>query len=135
MTVKRKTRMLLAKIGLDGHNIGIKYISSLLREEGIEVIYLGLYQTPEKVVMAAIQEDVDIIGLSFLGGDHLTLVPSVFSLLTKKQANIPVVIGGVIPRQDIPLLRGMGVAAVFEGGTQPQIILDTIKNILHLDAE
>ena len=127
MTERGKTRILLAKIGLDAHNIGVTYLARFLRDAGMEVIYLGLYGTADKVVSAAVEEDVDIIGLSFLGGDHLALAPPVLELLKKENTNIPVIIGGVIPRQDFATLQEMGVAGVFEAGTAPDKIVGSIK--------
>jgi methylmalonyl-CoA mutase C-terminal domain/subunit len=130
MTELGKTRILLAKIGLDAHNIGVTYLARFLRDAGMEVIYLGLYGTADKVVSAAVEEDVDIIGLSFLGGDHMVLAPPVLKLLKKENANIPVIIGGVIPRQDFSTLQEMGVAGVFEAGTAPDKIVDSINDIM-----
>jgi len=130
MTERGKTRILLAKIGLDAHNIGVTYLARFLRDAGMEVIYLGLYGTADKVVSAAVEEDVDIIGLSFLGGDHLALAPPVLELLKKENTNIPVIIGGVIPRQDFATLQEMGVAGVFEAGTAPDKIVDFINDIM-----
>lgn len=129
MTEGRKIRILLAKIGLDAHHIGIKYLARLLRDEGMEVIYLGLYQTPAKVVLPAIEEDVDVIGLSFQGGDHLSLVPLVLNLLKEKDVRIPLIVGGVIPREDIPVLKKMGVADVFDASTPVKTMIDSIKEI------
>jgi methylmalonyl-CoA mutase C-terminal domain/subunit len=124
-----KIRILLAKIGLDAHNIGITYLARFFRDAGMEVIYLGLYLTADTVVAAAIQEDVDIIGLSFLGGDHLVLAPAVLNLLKEKNANIPVIVGGVIPRQDFSALRKMGIIEVFDAGTTPDKIVDFVSGI------
>jgi len=114
---RKSIRALIAKIGLDGHEIGMKVVSSFLREIGVEVVYLGPYQTAESVVNSAIQEGVDIIGLSFLGGDHLNHMPKVQRLLKSKGLKIPVIVGGVIPRQDIQALKDMGVKEVFEAGS------------------
>jgi methylmalonyl-CoA mutase C-terminal domain/subunit len=122
-------RFLIAKIGLDGHDIGIRLISTLLREAGVEIIYLGTYQTPESVVISAIQEAADIIGLSFLGGDHLEHVSKVQRLLKSKELKIPVIVGGVIPRQDIRALKEMGVREVFERGSPFRKIQNCITSI------
>src|ERR1700676_3878419 len=110
----RKIRILTAKVGLDGHDRGIKVISRALRDAGIEVIYTGLHQTPEMVVEAAIQEDVDGIGISLLSGAHMTLFPEVLRLLGERDAKDIVVFGGgIIPDDDIPKLEKMGVAKIF----------------------
>ena len=114
----RKIRILTAKVGLDGHDRGIKVISRALRDAGVEVIYTGLHQTPEMVVETAIQEDVDGIGISLLSGAHMTLVPEVLRLLRERGAGDIVVFGGgIIPDEDIPPLREMGVNRIFGPGT------------------
>src|SRR5437899_8824410 len=113
----RKIRILTAKVGLDGHDRGIKVISRALRDAGIEVIYTGLHQTPEMVVEAAIQEDVDGIGISILSGAHMTLFPEVMRLLKEKGAGDIVVFGGgIIPEKDAAELATMGVAKIFTPG-------------------
>jgi methylmalonyl-CoA mutase, C-terminal domain len=113
-----KIRILTAKVGLDGHDRGIKVISRALRDAGIEVIYTGLHQTPEMVVETAIQEDVDGIGISLLSGAHMTLFPEVLRLLEERGAGDIVVFGGgIIPDEDIPPLREMGVSRIFGPGT------------------
>lgn len=125
-----KRRVLLAKIGWDGHDIGIKIVARMLRDVGVEVIYLGLYNTPEMVTSAAIQEDVDIVGLSILSGDHFGVIRSVLEGLKVKGAEkIPVIVGGVIPRQDIPILEKMGVKKVFREGASFPTILEVISNL------
>ena len=114
----RKIRILTAKVGLDGHDRGIKVISRALRDAGVEVIYTGLHQTPEMVVETAIQEDVDGIGISLLSGAHMTLFPEVLRLLRERGAGDIVVFGGgIIPDEDIPPLREMGVSRIFGPGT------------------
>lgn len=111
-------RILLAKPGLDGHDRGAKVIAHALKDAGLEVIYTGLHQTVEMIVQAAIQEDVDVIGLSIMSGAHLPICRKLLSLLKEKGAeDIMVVVGGVIPSRDIPHLTEMGVAAVFPGGS------------------
>src|ERR1700679_2171196 len=111
-------RVLVAKPGLDGHDRGAKVIARALRDAGMEVIYTGLRQTPEMIVNAAIQEDVDCVGLSILSGAHNTIVPRITALLREKNAgDILVVLGGTIPEQDIPALKESGVAAIFGPGT------------------
>lgn len=114
----RKIRILTAKVGLDGHDRGIKVISRALRDAGVEVIYTGLHQTPEMVVETAIQEDVDGIGISLLSGAHMTLFPEVLRLLRERGAGDIVVFGGgIIPDEDIAPLREMGVGRIFGPGT------------------
>ena len=114
----RKIRILTAKVGLDGHDRGIKVISRALRDAGVEVIYTGLHQTPEMVVETAIQEDVDGIGISLLSGAHMTLFPEVLRLLRERGAGDIVVFGGgIIPDDDITPLREMGVNRIFGPGT------------------
>ncbi len=114
----RKIRILTAKVGLDGHDRGIKVISRALRDAGIEVIYTGLHQTPEMVVETAIQEDVDGIGISILSGAHMTLFPEILRLLKEKGAEDIVVFGGgIIPEDDVEALQKMGVEKVFTPGT------------------
>jgi isobutyryl-CoA mutase small subunit len=114
----RKIRILTAKVGLDGHDRGIKVISRALRDAGIEVIYTGLHQTPEMVVETAIQEDVDGIGISILSGAHMTLFPEILRLLKEKGADDIVVFGGgIIPDDDVETLEKMGVEKVFTPGT------------------
>src|SRR2546421_9535931 len=108
---EERIRVLLAKPGLDGHDRGVKVIARALRDAGMEVIYTGLHQTPEMIVNAAIQEDVDAIGLSIMSGAHMTLFPAVLDLLKNKDAvDIRVFGGGIIPDEDIPKLKGKGVA-------------------------
>ncbi len=114
----RKIRILTAKVGLDGHDRGIKVISRALRDAGVEVIYTGLHQTPEMVVETAIQEDVDGVGISLLSGAHMTLFPEVLRLLKERGADDIVVFGGgIIPDEDIPPLKEMGVSRIFGPGT------------------
>ena len=125
----RKIRVLTAKVGLDGHDRGVKVISRALRDAGIEVIYAGLHQTPEMVVEAALQEDVDGIGLSLHSGAHMTLIPKVLKLLKEKGANdIVVFAGGIIPAEDIIELKKMGVAEIFTPGTPLQQIIDFVNS-------
>jgi methylmalonyl-CoA mutase C-terminal domain/subunit len=128
MPVERKIRVLVAKPGLDGHDRGAKVIARALRDAGMEVIYTGLRQTPEMVVTAALQEDVDVIGLSILSGAHNAIVPRVLDLL--KQQNVDdvlVLVGGIIPDQDIAALKAAGVAGVFQPGTPMDDIVKFIQ--------
>jgi methylmalonyl-CoA mutase C-terminal domain/subunit len=122
-------RVLIAKPGLDGHDRGAKVICRALRDAGMEVIYTGLRRTPEEVVTAAIQEDVDVIGLSILSGAHPILFPKILSLLRKNKAgDIPVIAGGIIPEKDIPKLKKAGIQEIFLPGTPTQAIVDWIKS-------
>ena len=129
--MKRKIRVLVAKPGLDGHDRGAKVVARALRDAGMEVIYTGLHQTAEMVVEAAIQEDVDVIGLSLLSGAHMTLFVDVTRLLKQKGMDDIIVLGGgIIPEQDIPKLKKEGIAGVFGPGTPCEEIVDFIlKNV------
>nr|WP_245641288.1 cobalamin B12-binding domain-containing protein [Thermovenabulum gondwanense] len=129
MEETRTIRVLIAKPGLDGHDRGAKVIARALRDAGMEVIYTGLRQTPEQIVEAAIQEDVDVIGLSILSGAHNVLFPRIMELLKEKGAeDILVIGGGVIPHDDIPYLKQCGIAEVFTPGTPISTIVEFIKN-------
>lgn len=115
--MKRHYRVIVAKPGLDGHDRGAKVIARALRDEGFEVIYTGLHQTPEQVVSAVVQEDADAVGLSLLSGAHLTLVPRIIKGLADAGRNdVLVIVGGIIPEADIPTLKDQGVAEVFTPG-------------------
>jgi methylmalonyl-CoA mutase, C-terminal domain len=115
--MKRPYRVVVAKPGLDGHDRGAKVIARALRDDGFEVIYTGLHQTPEQVVTAVVQEDADAVGLSLLSGAHLTLVPRVIEgLAAQGRGDVVVVVGGIIPEADIPTLKEQGVAQVFTPG-------------------
>ena len=111
--MEQKIRVLVAKPGLDGHDRGAKVIARALRDAGMEVVYTGLQQTPQMIVEAALQEDVDVIGLSILSGSHLELVPEVVRLVRAAGVEAPVVVGGIIPEEDRPRLEAAGVAAVY----------------------
>ena len=114
----RPRRVLIAKIGLDGHDRGVKIVAKALRDAGVEVIYMGLHNTPEEIVRSAVQEDVDAIGLSILSAAHMTLFEEVMRLLRReKAADIAVFGGGIIPNDDIPALKKLGVRAAFTPGT------------------
>ncbi len=126
----RKGRILVAKVGLDGHDRGAKVVARGLRDAGFEVVYSGLHQTPEMVVSAAIQEDVDVVGVSILSGAHGTLVPEVLRLLRERGADdVAVVVGGIIPDTDREGLIRAGVAAVFTPGTSLKEISDVIGRL------
>jgi methylmalonyl-CoA mutase C-terminal domain/subunit len=131
-TADRKLRILVAKPGLDGHDRGAKIIARALRDAGMEVIYTGLHQTPEMIVAAAVQEDVDAVGLSILSGAHMTIFPAVIELLRAQQAaDIKVFGGGIIPQDDVPRLQEKGVSAVFLPGSSTQAIIEWIRgNVL-----
>jgi methylmalonyl-CoA mutase, C-terminal domain len=124
-------RVLIAKCGLDGHDRGAKYIAKALRDAGMEVIYTGVRQSTEDVAQTAIQEDVDIVGLSLLSGAHNTLFPKLLEALKNHGGgDIPVFGGGVIPNSDIPYLKSLGVKAIFTPGTTVQDVIKEIKKIL-----
>jgi methylmalonyl-CoA mutase, C-terminal domain len=124
----RPIRVLVAKPGLDGHDRGAKVIARALRDAGMEVIYTGLRQTPEMIVNAALQEDVQVIGLSILSGAHNAIVPRVMELLREKaMSDVKVVVGGIIPDQDAESLRRAGVAAVFQPGASLEAIVEFIR--------
>ena len=126
---EQKIRVLVAKPGLDGHDRGAKVIARALRDAGMEVIYTGLRQTPEMIVNAALQEDVHVIGLSILSGAHNAIVPRVMDLLRQnKMDDVLVIIGGIIPDQDIDALKKLGVAAVFQPGTAMDNIIQFIRS-------
>ena len=123
-----KIRVLVAKPGLDGHDRGAKVIARALRDAGMEVIYTGLRQTPEQIVSAALQEDADVIGLSILSGAHMHICPRVMELLKEKGLDdVQVVVGGIIPDQDVPKLNAMGIRGIFIPGTPMQQIVEFIN--------
>jgi methylmalonyl-CoA mutase C-terminal domain/subunit len=123
-------RILVAKVGLDGHDRGIKVVARILRDAGYEVIYTGLFQTPQTVAAAAVDEDVDAIGLSMLSGAHMTLAPLVVDEVRKLGSEIPVVVGGIVPNQDVEPLKEAGIAAVITPGASAEQVVDTIKAVL-----
>jgi methylmalonyl-CoA mutase C-terminal domain/subunit len=128
---ERKIRVLVAKPGLDGHDRGAKVVARALRDAGMEVIYTGLRQTPEMIAEAALQEDVDVVGLSILSGAHMALAPRVLELLrTNGQAHVRVFIGGIIPDEDVPRLQEMGVAGIYGPGTLTDDIVSEIRQAL-----
>ncbi len=123
-----RARVLIAKPGLDGHDRGAKVTARALRDAGMEVIYTGLRQTPEMVAEAALQEDVDAVGLSILSGAHLALTPRILELMRANgQDDVPVFVGGIIPDDDAAALRGMGVAAVFGPGTPMSAVVEAAR--------
>ncbi len=120
-------RVLVAKVGLDGHDRGVKVVARILRDAGMEVIYTGLRQTPEMVAATAVDEDVDVVGLSMLSGAHLTLAPQVVKLLEAQNAGIPVVVGGIVPDRDVPALLEAGVAGVLHPGASSDQVEDAVR--------
>jgi methylmalonyl-CoA mutase C-terminal domain/subunit len=127
----RPIRVLLSKIGLDGHDRGVKVVARILRDAGMEVIYTGLHRTVDEVVEAAIQEDVDVIGVSLLSGAHMTAFPKLLDALRIHHADDIVVIGGgVIPNRDIPSLKALGVADIFLQDTPPDVIVSRITELV-----
>ena len=123
-----KTRVVIAKVGLDGHDRGAKVIARALRDAGMAVIYTGLHQTPEQIVETAIQEDADAVGISILSGAHMTLVPRIVTQLRERGAdNVRVVVGGTIPTEDIIELKKLGVAAVFTPGAPTSEIVEFLR--------
>jgi methylmalonyl-CoA mutase C-terminal domain/subunit len=130
LTVTRKLKVLVSKVGLDGHDRGAKIVTQMLRNAGMEVVYLGIHQTCEAIVETAIQEDVDVIGLSSLGGGHLVYSKKILELLAKRGVDqVPVVVGGTLPVEDISALESMGVKAVFPAGTLGPEIVSTIERV------
>jgi len=126
---ERKIRVLIAKPGLDGHDRGAKVVARALRDAGMEVIYTGIRQTPEMIAEAALQEDVDVVGLSILSGAHMTLCPRVVQLLAQQGMNDVVVLtGGIIPDEDVPALQAAGVRGIFGPGTNTFDIVSFIEN-------
>ena len=127
-------RILIAKVGLDGHDRGIKVVARILRDAGYEVIYTGLFQTPETVAAAAIDEDVDAIGLSMLSGAHMTLAPLVVDAVRSRGTDIPVILGGIVPDSDLDELRERGIAAVLTPGATAEQIVREIAAVLEARA-
>jgi len=131
MMTRKKIRVLIAKPGLDGHDRGAKVVARALRDAGMEVIYTGIRQTPQMIIEAALQEDVDVIGLSCLSGAHLELFSEVMAGLEEKEMdNVLVVAGGIIPEDDIPALEKIGVRAVFSPGTPTPEIAESIRKLV-----
>jgi len=128
MKTEKKIKVIITKVGLDGHDRGAKVIASLLKEAGMEVVYLGMYQMPEHIIQAAIDEDADVIGVSYLSGEHLTFTQKIAEEIQKRElGHVLFVAGGVVPPEDIPAMRQMGVDEVFVAGTLTQPIIDYIQ--------
>jgi len=133
--MENRIRVLVAKPGLDGHDRGAKIIARAFRDAGFEVIYTGLRQTPEQVVSAALQEDVDVIGLSVLSGAHMTLCPRILELMKKENlTDVLVLIGGIIPDTDIPKLKELGVSEVFQPGASTEDIIAYVRGHVRSNA-
>lgn len=128
MSPEGKIKVLVAKPGLNGHDRGAKVVARALRDAGMEVVYTGIRQTPEQIVEAAIQEDVDVIGLSILSGAHMHLIPRIMELLREKRADVLVICGGITPKEDVSHLKEMGVREVFGPGARTDEIVNFIKN-------
>jgi methylmalonyl-CoA mutase C-terminal domain/subunit len=124
-------RVLVAKVGLDGHDRGVKVVARLLRDAGMEVIYGGLRQTPASIAAMAVQEDVDVVGLSMHNGAHLTLAPAVVKAVRAAGSDAAVIVGGIVPPDDIKTLQAAGVAAVLGPGALAQELVDTVESVGH----
>lgn len=128
---EKKIRVLIAKPGLDGHDRGAKVVARALRDAGMEVIYTGLRQTPDMIAESALQEDVDVVGLSILSGAHMALVPRVLELLKENgQENVKVFVGGIIPDDDITNLKNFGVSGVYGPGTSTELIVKDLSELV-----
>ena len=133
---QRKIRVLMAKPGLDGHDRGVKVVARALRDAGMEVIYAGLRQTPEMIAESALQEDVDVIGLSILSGAHMALLPVIVEKLKEvEMEHVLIVVGGIIPDEDIAALAKIGIHGVFTPGASTQEIVDFITKNIEMPAE
>ncbi len=125
---KKRIKVLVTKVGLDGHDRGAKVVASLLKEAGMEVIYLGMYQTPEAIVKAAVDEDVDVIGVSYLSGEHLVFTPKIVTEMKKNGLDdVLLIAGGTFPVEDIPTLQEMGIHKVFRAGSLTDTMIHYIR--------
>lgn len=132
--MNRKPRVLIGKVGLDGHEVGARIVAKALADAGMEVIYTGLRQTPEMIVRAAIEEGVDVIGISILSGSHMTLFPEIIRLLNHyKASDIHFIAGGIIPAEDISVLKQMGVKEIFPPETPTSEIVNFVKNLIEMN--
>lgn len=129
-TATPRGRVLVAKVGLDGHDRGVKVVARMLRDAGFEVIYLGLRQTPESVAAAAAAEDVDVVGLSMHSGGHLTLAPAVVEALRNQGLDTPVLVGGIVPARDIPVLHEKGIEAVLAPGASEVEVVAAVEHAM-----
>lgn len=125
----RRIRVLLAKVGLDGHDRGLRVVARILRDAGFEVVYAGLRQTPEMIAAAVTEEDVDVVGVSMHNGAHLTLVPAVVHALREAGLDTPVVVGGIVPEVDMPQMKSEGVAAVLGPGASNEEVVATVRAV------
>ncbi|PJF30465.1 MAG: methylmalonyl-CoA mutase [Phototrophicales bacterium] len=133
--MKKNIRILIAKPGLDGHDRGAKVIARALRDAGFEVVYTGLRQTPEMIAEAALQEDVDVVGLSILSGAHMALVPKIREVMDMNElTDVPIILGGIIPDEDKPALEAMGVRGIFGPGTSTEVIVERINAIVNKES-
>ena len=130
----RPIRVLVAKVGLDGHDRGGRIVARALRDGGMDVIYTGLHRTPEEIVAAAVQEDVDVVGISLLSGAHMTLVPRVLELMREAGSDAALVLGGVVPDEDVPILQKMGVADVILQETPPDEVVRRVRAVVQARA-
>ncbi len=129
-TGERPLRVLMAKVGLDGHDRGLRVVARILRDAGCEVVYAGLRQSPETIAAMSAQEDVDVVGVSMHNGAHLTLAPAVVAALRGAGLEIPVVVGGIVPPDDVPLLLAAGVAAVLGPGASNEEVVATVRDVV-----
>lgn len=126
----RRIKAIVSKVGLDSHERGAKLVANALKNAGMEVVYLGSFRTPEAIVKSAIQEDADIIGISSHSGEHLTLIPMFVELMKEKKIdNIPLIVGGVVPKENIPALKAIGVKEVFGYGTTMEQVVDCVEQL------
>ena len=129
--MKRKRRVLIGKVGLDGHEVGARVVAKALADAGMEVIYTGLRQTPEMIVKTAIEEGVDLIGISILSGSHMTLLPEILKVLRQYKADdISLIAGGIIPADDIPVLKQLGVKEIFPPDTPTAEIVNAVEDLI-----
>ena len=135
MTSEPVIRIVLAKLGLDGHDRGIKVVARILRDAGMEVIYLGLCQTTASIIAAAEEEDADAIGLSMHNAGHLALAPAMLAALDEADLDIPLIIGGIVPDQDIPILEAAGVAAILGPGAPAEEVVAAVRNAVSRDRQ
>ena len=132
--MRRRARILIGKVGLDGHDVGARVVARSLADAGMEVIYVGLRQTPEQIVRTAIEEGVDLIGISILSGSHMTFFPETIRLLKQHKADhIPFIAGGIIPVEDIPVLKEMGLSEIFLPETPTSEIVAFVRQLLETD--
>ena len=128
MDAQHKVKVIVSKVGLDGHDRGAKVIASRLKDAGMEVVYLGMYQMPQDIVRAAIEEDADVIGVSYLSGEHLAFTPKIVEEMNRRRLkHVLLIAGGVIPPEDIPALKAMGIDEVFVAGTLTEPIVEFIQ--------